>query len=178
MPTSGVYSLHYICERVLNLQPESIADLGSGFGKYGLLMREYTDVWQDRYQKCDWSTRIDAVEGFEPYVTGNCIYGVYSNVFIMDVLEFMRTIVSYDVFLCIDVLEHFEKQAGRELLDLIRKKTKRESFIGLPMKVGNQRAVHGNELETHRSEWKKSELEEYGMVTGFRNAYLLHIFNK
>ena len=176
MPTSGSYPLTHICERVLQLQPTSILDLGSGFGKYGVLMRDYTDIWQNRYRKDSWITKIDAVEGFRWYITGNCLYGVYSHVFVMDIMEFMWTTKQcYDLILCIDVLEHFEKQVGRELVRLIAGKKGREAFICLPIKVGDQKATYGNQLEVHKSSWTKEELEEYGTVTCFRNAYLLHM---
>ena len=49
------------------LQPRSILDVGCGFGKYGMLLREYLDVWHERYDKERWQVRIVGIEAFEQY---------------------------------------------------------------------------------------------------------------
>jgi hypothetical protein len=45
MPTSDVCNVPSILTVVGNLQPQSILDIGCGFGKYGMLMREYLELW-------------------------------------------------------------------------------------------------------------------------------------
>jgi len=48
MPTSDLYNITPILTIISNLKPKKILDVGCGFGKYGLLMREYLEVWQER----------------------------------------------------------------------------------------------------------------------------------
>ena len=57
------------------LKPNSILDVGVGFGKIGgHLFREYTDILEsesdpERYDRKNWKVRIDGIEGFAAYIT-------------------------------------------------------------------------------------------------------------
>jgi hypothetical protein len=45
MPTSHPSQLNEILEVVLKTRPRSVIDVGVGFGKYGVLCREYLEFW-------------------------------------------------------------------------------------------------------------------------------------
>lgn len=70
MPTSFIHAVPTIVETVTALSPESILDIGIGFGKYGVLLREALEVAHLRYHREDWKIhdvvlRIDVLEHFE-----------------------------------------------------------------------------------------------------------------
>ena len=67
MPTSYFEAIPDLIAAVKAESPESVLDVGIGFGKYGLLLREVLDVAALRYRREDWHVRIDGVEAF--YIT-------------------------------------------------------------------------------------------------------------
>lgn len=64
MPSSPYQHISKIMDIIYNLSPNSILDVGSGFGKYGLLSREYLELWDGRQKYQEFLRRIDGVEVF------------------------------------------------------------------------------------------------------------------
>jgi hypothetical protein len=148
MPTSMPDTVGLICRLMLILNPSSVVDLGVGFGKYGVLFREYLDVASGRIPKEHWCTRIDGVEGFTPY--RNSLYDfVYDHVWFKDIREFVKDPpMKYDVAYCGDVLEHFEKD---EALELVKKLPARHVLIQTPnFQTGLNRTPGWNPLGSHK----------------------------
>src|SRR5687767_4514446 len=69
VPTSHFHQINEIVELIKRTAPDSLLDVGVGFGKFGLLAREYLDVWNERLDKKDWKARIEGVEVFPQYLT-------------------------------------------------------------------------------------------------------------
>jgi len=149
----------------------SVLDIGFGFGKFGFLAREYTDVRLGRY--FNWKTRIDGIEIFEKYVT-NLQREIYNNIYIGNAIDILPTLGCYDMIICSDVLEHFSEQDGTVLLNLIKDRCK-FALIATPVTVLHQEALYDNENERHISAWSKEILSNWGQVFQFENAYLLEI---
>ncbi len=149
----------------------SVLDIGIGFGKFGFLAREYTDVRLGRY--FNWKTRIDGIEIFEKYIT-HLQREIYNNIYIGNAIDILPTLGRYDMIICSDVLEHFSEQDGTVLLDLIKDRCK-FALIATPVTVLHQEALYNNEHERHISNWSKEILSNWGEVFQFENAYLLEI---
>ncbi len=49
MPLSFAQAIPVIIEQVAHLKPSSILDVGIGFGKYGVLLREVLEFPYERY---------------------------------------------------------------------------------------------------------------------------------
>src|SRR5882672_10882574 len=74
MPSSRPNTIPTVLHLVRQLRPRSILDVGIGFGKWGHLFREYTDILEaerdpSRYQRANWQVVIDGIEGHSAYVT-------------------------------------------------------------------------------------------------------------
>jgi len=111
MPSSQHYHISKIMDNIIALKPKSILDIGTGFGKYGALCREYLELWDGR-QKYEFTRRIDGVEVFGKYITPLHKF-VYNNIFSEDIIELIdRLDFKYELVLLIDVLEHFNKDQG------------------------------------------------------------------
>jgi hypothetical protein len=54
MGTSDAANIPFVVSELQRLQPQSILDVGMGFGKWGVLAREYLDVWGGRCRPADW----------------------------------------------------------------------------------------------------------------------------
>ena len=63
MPSSQYYHISKIMEMIISLNPKSVLDIGSGFGKFGVLCREYLELWDGR-QKYDFKKKNRLRGGF------------------------------------------------------------------------------------------------------------------
>ncbi|WP_433615260.1 hypothetical protein [Paenibacillus cellulositrophicus] len=64
MGTSNWQNLSYCVALIRQAAPSSVLDIGIGFGRWGMLCREFLDVWQGRVFREQWQTRIEGVEVF------------------------------------------------------------------------------------------------------------------
>jgi 2-polyprenyl-3-methyl-5-hydroxy-6-metoxy-1,4-benzoquinol methylase len=162
MPSSHLYQIPTIIKIICGLKPDSILDIGCGFGKYGFLAREYLEIWQSRYQKSEWVTKIDCIEVYGTYLTELHQY-IYDQIYRVDALSVMKDLgeKAYSLILAIDVLEHFSVDQGK----LFIKECQRigtYSLISTPKEFGEQEAVFGNSYEVHRSVWSQEDLTALG----------------
>jgi hypothetical protein len=163
MPSSQYYHISKIMEMIISLNPRSVMDMGSGFGKFGVLCREYLELWDGR-QKYEFNRRIDCVEIFQQYISPLHKY-VYDNVYNENILEIAPKLdTKYDVVLLIDVIEHFEKIDGINLLNTLLAKNE-SVLVSTPKKPSPQKDAFGNVYETHRSTWSIDELAKLGYTS-------------
>lgn len=152
VPTSYPHQLNQIVNLIRYTKPQSVLDIGVGFGKYGMLAREYLEFGSTETGYGEWTHRIDGIEAFGDYLTPLHDY-IYDEVFVGNALEILPTLEQrYDIILLIDVLEHFERDDGLRLLELMRERG-RNYIVSTPRHAGPQGAEYGNEWETHRSQW-------------------------
>jgi hypothetical protein len=171
MPSSRPYGLTYICQRIIDLQPRSVLDIGFGFGKMGFLAREYTDVWNERFYSGGWNrTRIDGIEAYAPYIT-ELQRQIYDNIYVGEAIEVMKNPrlffpdKPYELTLCCDMLEHLSEEDGFQLLELIKTFSKRAIVTTPdPSVFTKQGAVYGNDYERHLHCWTPSALAIHGRV--------------
>lgn len=173
MPSSQHYHISKIMDIIIHVNPMSVLDIGTGFGKYGVLCREYLELWDGRHNYSQFLRRIDGVEVFGDYVTPLHKF-VYNNMYINDIMEVLDKIeVRYNLVLLIDVLEHFEKHKGEILLHKVLDKSD-GVLISTPKKPSSQKDAFGNVYETHRSKWTKDELSSLAPNL-FMNDSVSHI---
>jgi hypothetical protein len=139
---------------VLRLQPKKVFDIGVGCGKYGALCREYLDMAHGRFERWEWQTRIDGLEGFTTY--RNALWQMYNEISIARIEARVPHIKGWDLVLMIDSLEHLDKVTGMQVLtDLVA--NNKHVLVSVPRGLYPQGAVHGNELERHRATWYESD---------------------
>src|ERR1700690_1011763 len=76
MPVSNYLQISPIMDKIVNLHPSTILDVGCGLGIYGALSRVFleSDNLYDRTdppwnKKENWNVKIDSIEGFAKYIT-------------------------------------------------------------------------------------------------------------
>jgi len=180
MPSSNILLISCVCMRIRELMPDSVLDIGIGFGKYGFLAREYLDIYEFRYQRNEWRIRIDGIEIFSKYID-ELQRLIYDNIYIGDALDGLKRLGNYDLILLIDVIEHLEKERAKQLLKLVGEKSK-TALVATPIRVksiGAQFMKYGNKYEMHVSNWRREELEQFGDVTAvaphLKGTHLLEI---
>lgn len=119
MPSSAIESVPYIIEYLRKHRPNlnRILDVGLGFGKFGYLIREYFEAKKfSHFQPEEWKVYITGVEIFSGYLS-QLQRLIYDEIIIGDIFDALPTLGQYEVGLASDVLEHFSKNKGIELLD-------------------------------------------------------------
>jgi len=161
MPTSHFSQLNEIVQLIVYTDPQSILDIGPGFGKYGFLAREFLELWDGREELSKWTRRIEGIEAFPDYLTPVHEFA-YDRVHIGDAAEIVAGLEdSYDLILMIDVLEHFDYERGLELVSRCLR-IGRNLIISTPKNIGRQEAAFGNPYEVHRFQWRPRHLRSLG----------------
>ncbi len=179
MPSSPHSSIYGIFKSINEINPQSILDIGVGFGKWGVLIREYFDLRPDPNDDyAAWSILMNGIEIHEKYLTPIHKY-VYNKIFIgnaIDILKKNKT--HYELILAVDIIEHFTKEAGKEFMKLCLKRAD-NVIINTPNIYFSQDEVFGNKYEAHLSGWDSDDFicEEirYLWLTGIN---LTAVFSK
>ena len=138
MPTSEHQQIPHVVDAIVAQSPGSVLDVGCGWGKYGVLTREYTRA-----------SRVDAIDVNPPR------YPVYDHVYTGD-LRSLDTLLPadaprYDLALFLDVIEHLEKDEAWHVCDQLVARARRV-LVATPWGFRPQE-VPGLPFETHRSGW-------------------------
>jgi hypothetical protein len=173
MPFSQSEQISAIVGYAHQLQPMSVLDVGAGMGVYGFLLRTHLELinlfeidgatarLRDR---SGWQRRIDGIEGFAGYITPVHEYA-YNRLILKDAFSALAEIPpdTYDLVLAIDILEHFDKEAGKRFLAECRRVSRKSCLVSTPKEFIPQE-VEANPLEDHRSHWLLPELQECGFT--------------
>jgi hypothetical protein len=159
MPTSDYHQISDVLHVVQQLKPRSILDIGVGFGKWGLLCREVLEIYEGRVQPSTWELQVDGIEINEPY--RNPLWDLaYNHIHIGDAMDILPTLPTYDLIICCDVIEHFDKAVGHTLIGHILSHSK-TAIVTSPRGFQPQGAIYDNEFETHRSGWREEDFQNY-----------------
>jgi len=156
MPTCDPLILTPACREIIAAQPRSVLDVGIGYGKWGLLVREYAEVWKHhRLYREDWQVHLTGVEIHERYE--NPTWQLYDKIYRGDVTELPQQLSlgegHFDLGIMIDVLEHIPREKAEPFLAWLFTVCRRVliSYSNHP-----QKAVGGNPHEDHVSQWSSS----------------------
>lgn len=166
MPSSTWHNMETFVALVRELAPASFLDIGVGFGKWGFLFREYTDIWNKRFVRAQWRSVLHGIEVYEPYITENAHQrAIYDEIFIGDATDVIDRLGPYDFIYAGDVLEHIEKQASVTLLRKLIAKAKMTTVCSIPLGTDWLCTRNwDNSHEDHVSSWDLQELREYGFT--------------
>jgi hypothetical protein len=170
MPTSYLHQLNEIVELMVLVAPQNILDVGVGFGKYGVLAREYLEFRDGKEKYDDWQRQIDGIEIFPQYITPLHQF-VYNHIYLGDAQTIIPTLKNkYDLILLIDVIEHFTLKDGYDLLQKCQKAAQ-NILVSTPVEFIPQKAAFKNQHETHRSLWQASQFTSFKPIVFIPNAY-------
>lgn len=160
MPTSSFKKVGQVLGVLSHIKPpKTVLDIGVGFGKYGMLLREHLDIRKLRYAKSDWTTTIDGVEIWPEYITPIHRF-IYDDLILGDIRELVYELDPYDLVVMSDVLEHLDKNEGRTLLLILRAKGCKAIVCSYPKLIGSHWRLWDNPHEEHRTIWTAEEFEE------------------
>lgn len=170
MPFSHSSLLSVVVGFLEKKQPQSILDVGVGFGQFGFLARtnlehvnlfEWDELGSRKRGKEEWKIEIHGIEAFPGYITPVHDYA-YNHIFIGDALEILpRLVLQYELVLATEILEHFDKDDGLKFIKLLKRASSGLVLISTPKEFIEQ-TYAANPYENHRSHWTKSDLEREG----------------
>jgi len=88
--------------------------------------------------------------------------GVYNNLVLEDASRLFFKEKSFDIVICLALIEHLEKEEGEKLLDDMEAIARKQVIISTPVGEYKQGALGGNPYQEHRYCWDPDELEEKG----------------
>jgi len=122
------------------------------------------------------------VELFEPYLKETKKVGIHNQYIKADIRKIEFKPKSFDVILCLGVLEHLTKEEGYELIKKMERWARKKIIITTPNGLW-QNNYGNNPLQEHKSGWSVEELKKlgfkiYGMegwkkLRGNKGTYLL-----
>ena len=158
MGTSNWQNIPFCIQMLRRIDPESILDVGVGFGRWGFTGREFLEAWAGRPLMSQWKLRIDGIEAFPPAITPYH-KAIYSHLYEGDAFEVMSSHPDpYDLIIFGDVLEHFTQERARAVL---RRAMEIGRHILLVVPLGSewpQEEQYGNSFERHLSEWSADQI--------------------
>ncbi|MHA1721273.1 MAG: hypothetical protein ACTSXK_17275, partial [Promethearchaeota archaeon] len=135
----------------------------AGFGKWGFLIRDSFDVMSfQNFKKEDWKLDITAIEPFPKCIT-SIQEQIYNKIIKKDFFDCIDDLGQFDLVIFGDVIEHFEKEKGHEVLKKLFEHTN-NIIVSTPNGFLPQGSWAENELEIHKSGWTINDFNKYNVI--------------
>jgi LmbE family N-acetylglucosaminyl deacetylase len=159
MGTSNWQNIPFCTEVLMKIEPMRVLDVGVGFGRWGIIVREFCENWTGRELRKDWKIHIEGIEAFADCIT-DYHYSFYDKIHIADARKILPALLEerWDVVVFGDVIEHFAKAEG---IDLLTRAIESSIYVLLNVPIGSewpQEDLYGNPYERHLSEWSANDV--------------------
>jgi SAM-dependent methyltransferase len=134
MASSNSENRDWILNKVSQLQPKTVIDVGAGSGTYCRLLRPYAPA------------NYAAIEIYQKNITQYKLLDLYDDVWLDDVRNFKS--LQADLIIFGDVLEHMTKEEAIKVWDVASKGCK-YAILSIPIIHYPQGVIDGNHHETH-----------------------------
>ena len=137
MPYSDSSNVTWTEEKIKEIEPNLVLDIGAGAGKYGKLVKNI-------FPSCI----AEAIEVWEPYIDEFSLKEVYNTIYQQDARKFDFLGKRYDIIFLGDILEHMTE---KEAIDLWLNCLSSSSYVimSIPTVHYPQGHEHGNPYEEH-----------------------------
>lgn len=102
------------------------------------------------------------VDIWEPYLRECRQQRIHDEYVLCDVRQLPFARKSVDLVLCLEVIEHLEKEESLKLFAEIEAIAHKQVIISTPVGMYEQQALDGNPNQEHKSAWSPAELERMG----------------
>lgn len=167
---SFIENVPQILSVVSAVNPHKVLDVGAGFGKYGLLIRE--QYLSRKAEGGDLSPTDDiyigAIENNEYFLKDDRLWAIYNNVFIKPLIcePHLALRMHYDLILLIDIIEHWTEQETTNRVNLLMKYTN-NILISTPKEVSMYKEHFYGDSRHHITQFTKDFLPSIG-ITNYR----------
>jgi len=161
MGSSNWQNISHCIELIRLVNPRKILDFGIGFGRWGILSREFLEIWDKDNYSGNWEIKIDGVEVFQDYIKSYHSY-FYDNIIQEEGYNWLKKCkTNYDLIIFGDVLEHFDRKTAEKIIELSLSLSK---YILINIPIGDkwgQGMLNDNIYEKHKSIWKINDFKKY-----------------
>lgn len=159
MGTSNWHNIPWCVQAIMQIQPKKVVDVGVGFGRWGMILREFGELWFDRVLPHEWEIEIEGVEAFEGSIA-DYHRQFYNRIHIGDALGVLPGLDgNWSLGILGDVLEHFYKSDGERVLnDLVE----RSDYVMVNLPLGEdwpQEDMYDNPYEEHKAVWELTDFD-------------------
>lgn len=102
------------------------------------------------------------VDIWEPYLRQCKRQRIHSEYVLCDVRQLAFARKSVDVVLCLELIEHLEKEQSFKLVAEMEEIARKQVIISTPVGMHEQPALDGNPHQEHKSTWSPADLERIG----------------
>jgi SAM-dependent methyltransferase len=102
------------------------------------------------------------VDIFEPYLKQCQHRNTHDDYVLCDIKRLPFKDKSFDTVLCLEVLEHLEREDGQRLLEALEKIARNRVIISTPVGTYKQEAYDDNPHQEHRYVWVPAEMKKFG----------------
>ncbi|HLZ77094.1 class I SAM-dependent methyltransferase [Phenylobacterium sp.] len=158
MPYSAPVFDQHVAALIARMKPASVLDIGPGAGKYGRMIKALREGGAE-------IGSLTAVEIDASYVERFKLGEVYDDIQLADAsaMPDVDPDGHWDLVILGDVLEHFRKSRGADLIDYLYYRTK-YIIVVVPIDF-IQGAWEGHHAEAHISTWYASDFSRYKAAT-------------
>jgi SAM-dependent methyltransferase len=136
--------------RKLDRKAITVLDVGCGKGEAMSFLKKHVGF------------ELVGVDIFSPYLRISKETKSYQDVILADVTHLPFKDSQFDTVICMEVLEHLDKEDGEKLFQELERVTKRQILITTPISKYEQDPFDENPYQEHRHIWQLRELKERG----------------
>lgn len=122
------------------------------------------------FNKCG-KFKAVGIDIFRPYLKEAKNKGYFQDLILGDVRYLPFKDKSFDVVICMEVLEHLEKVDGYKLLDELKRVARKQILLTTPVGKHEQNFFNGNPYQEHKYIWKVEELRKLGYKVRGRGLF-------
>lgn len=138
--------------RLLDKNCETMLDVGCGEGK------------PMRFINRNGLFKTVGIDIFKPHLRRAELLRVYADVVLAHSAYLPFESKSFDVVLCLEVLEHLEKEKGEKLLYELERVARRQIILSSPAKEYVQNECDENPYQKHEHYWTPEEMKSKGFI--------------
>jgi hypothetical protein len=153
MPYSDPANKDWTIEKIKELKPKRVLDVGAGAGTYGSLIKDALP-----------GVIVDAIEVWEPYIIDFNLRDRYDNVFLVDARE--HEDFNYDLVIFGDILEHMTEAEAVRVWEKALSQAG-TCIVSIPIIHYHQGEEFGNPYEVHVEE----DWDAERVLARFRNIF-------
>lgn len=146
--------------RLIDKESKSILDVGCGKGE------------PMKFINRNQQFHTVGVDIFEPYIDLCKEQQIHDKYLVCDICDLPFAKKSFDTVLCMEVLEHLDKEDGEKLLRDIERIARKQVVLTTPVGNYEQEVFDDNLHQEHKYIWSPCEMKEQGYKTigiGMRN---------
>lgn len=160
MPVGFVQAAQPFLSVLHSVEPKNVLDIGVGYGFWGSVIRNYISADPTTGEMRLNNPIIDGVEVFPRY--RNPVWNLYNHIYEGNIDDLTSLISQYDLVVCIDVIEHLDKDIAKKIMT-----ESKAVAVGISTDFSeqNMQEHYGNKHEKHISLWNEQEVKDLGLHT-------------